>query len=613
MISFKSILGKGAFVLFLVPVLAYGQFVQLPTPIWEPSHTISKSSFRVLEQPLTLPFWDDFSSPGIDTTKWISEGATQSFTVGNSAPTLGVVLLDGVDERGRPYSNVQFEQGFTDRITSKPIDLSTLSPLESNTVYLSFFWQAGGKGELPDPNDNISLQFLDPDGFWLTVWEMAGGLTAEQFFFTQEIVQVEPSFHHDTFQFRFQISGRSSGPFDSWVLDYVFLNKNRTPSSLNFQDRALTQLNARPFEKYTAIPLIVLQKNANGFWNNTKNEFKNLNNTFRAMEYTIEIRESSGQSIVKTINSNTPFNPVPVAQERRSFTSNRFSDIPLPEIETDYEMVTYLVTGDDVLIVQENGVGVRYPEIDFRINDTVRTSIPIRDFLAYDDGSVDYSAGINQRSGMLATRYEVDDPFFLKGISINFTNFTQIGRVIDLTVWTDLEQEPVYVKEVLIPEKNDLNEFAYFEIDQNISLNSTFYIGFSQFTNDFVYVGLDKTHDNGQEIFFNVVGAWVQNTTVEGSLMMRPHLSLTAPVDNDDSEGSIPFKVYPNPVSEKLYVEGEFQSFEIFDPMGRNLSLPFEDYEKGKIINFVGQQKGIYLLKTLNIQKQQKSIRILVK
>jgi hypothetical protein len=480
-------------------------------------------------------------------------------------------------------------------------------------VYLSFFWQAGGKGELPDPNDNISLQFLDPDGFWLTVWEMAGGLTAEQFFFTQEIVQVEPSFHHDTFQFRFQISGRSSGPFDSWVLDYVFLNKNRTPSSLNFQDRALTQLNARPFEKYTAIPLIVLQKNANGFWNNTKNEFKNLNNTFRAMEYTIEIRESSGQSIVKTINSNTPFNPVPVAQERRSFTSNRFSDIPLPEIETDYEMVTYLVTGDDVLIVQENGVGVRYPEIDFRINDTVRTSIPIRDFLAYDDGSVDYSAGINQRSGMLATRYEVDDPFFLKGISINFTNFTQIGRVIDLTVWTDLEQEPVYVKEVLIPEKNDLNEFAYFEIDQNISLNSTFYIGFSQFTNDFVYVGLDKTHDNGQEIFFNVVGAWVQNTTVEGSLMMRPHLSLTAPVDNDDSEGSIPFKVYPNPVSEKLYVEGEFQSFEIFDPMGRNLSLPFEDYEKGKIINFVGQQKGIYLLKTLNIQKQQKSIRILVK
>lgn len=609
---FKSILNKFLLMLLMPPMLVYGQFQQLPTPIWKNTMINSGASHRIMEGPLKLPFWDDFSSSGVDSTKWISEGATQSFTVGNSAPTLGVVLLDGVDQSGRPYSNVQFEQGFTDRITSQPIDLSALPPTESNTVYLSFFWQAGGKGELPDPNDEISLQFLNPEGFWLPVWEKSGGLTAEQFFFTQEIIQVDPEFHHDAFQFRFQIRGRSSGPFDSWLLDYVFLNKNRTPTDINFQDRALTELNARPFEKYTAVPLFVLQKNPNGFWNRTANEFKNLDNTFRAMEYSIEIRESSDQNLIKSINSNTPFNPVPTAQERRSFNSNPFSEIPVPENETDYELVTYLVTGDDALTVLENGQSVSYPDIDFRINDTVRTIISIRDYFAYDDGSVDYSAGINQRSGMLATKYEVDDPFYLKGISINFTNFTQIGRVIDLTVWTDLDEEPVYVKEVFIPDKNELNEFAYFEIDQNILLDSTFYIGFSQFTNDFVYVGLDKTFDNGQEIFFNVAGAWVQNQTVEGSLMMRPHLSVLAPVELD-ADGVIRGKVYPNPVTERLYVEGDFENFEIFDPMGRLLSLPMEEYEKGKIINFVGQQKGIYLLKTWNGQKQQKSIRILVK
>lgn len=609
---FKSILNIFVFALFIVPKMAFGQFQQLPTPSWERISIKDGVSNRIMEEPLSLPFWDDFSKPRIDSTKWISEGATQSFTVGNSAPTLGVVLLDGVDESGRPYSNIQFEQGFTDRISSQPIDLSNIPPSESNTVFLSFFWQAGGKGEFPDLNDEISLQFLNPEGFWLTVWEKAGGLVAEQFFFTQEIIQVDPEYHHEGFQFRFQIRGRSSGPFDSWLLDYVFVNKNRTPTDLISQDRALTELNARPFNKYTAIPLILLQKNPDGFWNNTINEFKNLSSTFRAMEYSVEIRESADQTLIKSINSNTPFNPVPTAQERRSFTSNPISEIPLPEVETDYELITYLITGDDFLTVQENGQSVTYTEIDFRVNDTVRTNIPIRDFLAYDDGSVDYSAGINQRSGMLATRYEVDGPFFLKGISINFTNFTQIGRVIDLTVWTDLDEDPVYVKEVFIPEKIDLNEFAYFELDQNISLDGTFYIGFSQFTNDFVYVGLDKTYDNGQEIFFNVVGAWVQNETVQGSLMMRPHLTLTAPVEIDE-DGSIPSKVYPNPVSERLYVEGEFESFEIFDPMGRSLSLPTEVYEKGKIINFVGQQKGIYILKTLNNEKEQKSIRILVK
>lgn len=609
----KSILCIVFFVLLLAPYTSYSQFQQLPTPVWDKGNEQNPKSLRIKETPLSLPFWDDFSRPGIDSTKWISEGATQSFTVGNFPPTLGVLLLDGVDERGRPYSNIQYEQGFTDRITSQPINLSEIPPTESNTVYLSFFWQAGGKGELPDLNDEISLQFMDSDGFWFDVWNKPGGTLAEQFFFTQEIIQVAQEYHHEEFQFRFQIRGRRSGPFDSWVLDYVFLNKNRTPAETHFQDRALTELNARPFEKYTAIPLIVLQENPGEFWNNTGNEFKNLSNTFRAMEYSIEIRESQSGNLVKSINSNTPFNPVPVGNERRSFISNPFSEITLPEVETDYELVTYLITGDDVLTVQENGESVLYPEIDFRINDTVRTKVPIRDFLAYDDGSVDYSAGINQRSGMLATRYEVDRPFFLKGISINFTNFSQIGRVIDLTVWTDLEEDPVYVKEVFIPEKNDLNEFAYFELDQNVSIDSTFYIGFSQFTNDFVYVGLDKTYNNGQEIFFNVVGAWVQNSTVEGSLMMRPHLTLTAPVDNDDAEGSIPFKVFPNPVTERLHVEGQFETFEIFDPMGRILSLPMEEYEKGKIINFTGQQKGIYLLKTLDSQKKQKSIRILVK
>jgi hypothetical protein len=98
--------------------------------------------------------------------------------------------------------------------------------------------------------------------------------------------------------------------------------------------------------------------------------------------------------------------------------------------------------------------------VDFRDNDTVRTLLPIRDFLAYDDGKVDYSAGINQRSGTLALRYEVDGPAFLKGISINFTNFAQVNSVVDINVWRDLEQTPIYSREVIIPDKGGLGELC---------------------------------------------------------------------------------------------------------------------------------------------------------
>ncbi|MCH6200481.1 T9SS type A sorting domain-containing protein [Aquiflexum sp. LQ15W] len=600
-----------ALALILSPYSSIAQFQQLPTPTQSVNKTQNQRNYRTQERPLTLPFWDDFSGIQIDTNKWVSEGATLSTTVANAAPSIGTLLLDGIDEKGRPYSTVQFEQGFTDRITSLPINLSELSLAEANSVYLSFYWQPGGKAEMPDSNDNILLQFLDKDSLWVNVWEQSGGLAAEEFFFTPQIIQLLPEFLHDGFQFRFQIQGRSSGPFDSWILDYVYLNKNRSLTDLSFPDRALTVSNSRPFEKYAAIPLFLLKKDADLAWESTSNEFKNLDRGFRAMEYSFEIREKENQTLVKSINSNTPFNPVPIAQERRTFTSNLIFEVPLPEEEMDYEIVSYLVTGDGLLSGVENGVNVTYPEVDFRINDTVRTVIPMRDFLAYDDGSVDYSAGINQRSGMLAVRYEVSSSVYLKGISINFTNFTQLGGVIDLMVWKELEEAPIYKKEVFIPTKESLNEFGYFEIDQNIEINGTFYIGFTQFTNDFLYVGLDKTYDNGSEIFFNATGSWVQNETVEGSLMMRAHLLETPPFENE-SEATIPLKIYPNPVLGLLVIEGKIDAINIYDPMGRNIILPITDNEKGKSVNFEGMQRGIYVIKT-TINKDQKSFRIVVK
>lgn len=595
--------------MLMVPQVLFAQFSQLPTP--RKTQEPNSSNYRKQEEPLRIPFWDDFSKTGLDTTKWNVRGATQSFSVGNSAPSYGVVLLDGTDQNGRPYSTTQLDQGETDQITSKSIDLSAISPAEENSVYLSFFWQAGGKAEMPDAADELRLDFLDANGIWVTVWEKSGGLSAEQFFFTQELIQVSPRFHHVAFQFRFSIRGRSSGPFDSWILDYIFLHKNRNANDLFTPDRALTLPNARPFDRYSTIPLFLIQRDSETFWTNTQNEFKNLGNTFRAMEYSFEIRDKESQSVIKSINSNTPFNPVPIAQERRSFSSNPIDDIALTDEEKDYELVSYLVTGDGLLQGVENGQPVSYPEVDFRINDTVRTLLPIRDFIAYDDGKVDYSAGINQRSGMLALRYEVQGPAFLKGISINFTNFAQVNSVVDINVWRDLDQAPIYDKEVIIPDKGALENFAYFEVDRNIEVGGVFFIGFTQFTNDFVYVGLDKTYDNGSEIFFNVSGAWQQNERIQGSLMIRPHLSPTRVVQTD-ADASISVKAYPNPVTSQLNLEGDFENIEVFDPVGRRVNLPMTETETGKIINFENMQMGVYVVKASK-GKHLHTFRILVK
>ncbi|MDO9553247.1 T9SS type A sorting domain-containing protein [Rhodonellum sp.] len=590
---------------------AFAQFSQLPTPERVKAQKTKNQNLKIKESPLNIPFWDDFSADAIDTAKWMVEGVTKSNTVGNSPPSLGVLLLDGVDNTGKPYANAPTAQGLTDRITSKPIDLSNLTSQEANTLFLSFYWQAGGKAELPDARDELTLLFLDGQGIWTEVWSQAGGFEDNQQVFTPETIAVPPSYQHAAFQFRFQARGRSSGPFDSWLLDYVFLNKDRSANASFFDDRSLTSTNDRPFEKHSAVPLFELKRNPERYWAKTRNEFNNLSNRFRAMEFTVEIRERDSQAILQKINNNTPFNPVPLALERRSFSSNDFLNIKLPDTQQDWEILTYLSSGDEFLFKLIDGDTLFFDAVDYRVNDTVRTTLPLRDYFAYDNGSVDYSAGINQRSGMLAVRYEIDELTYLRGISINFTNFNQVGRGVDLMVWNDLDEPPVIVKEILIPESRDIQEFSFFEFDTNVQVNDIFFVGFMQFTNDFIHVGLDKTKDNATEIFYNVSGSWQQNESVTGSLMIRAHLNPEAPV-TEESEAPPKPVAYPNPVEDKLFVEGVFDSIVIYDSFGRILNLASEDFQKGKIINFAGLQKGVYLIKLIN-NKEQTSIRILVK
>ena len=43
-----------------------------------------------------------------------------------------------------------------------------------STVYLSFFWQIKGLGEIPNTEDSLRLQFLSRDSVWVTKWVLKG-------------------------------------------------------------------------------------------------------------------------------------------------------------------------------------------------------------------------------------------------------------------------------------------------------------------------------------------------------------------------------------------------------------------------------------------------------
>jgi hypothetical protein len=555
-----------------------------------------------------LPFWDDFST-GIDTLKWLVSGVSYTETIGQNAPSLGMILFNGVDENGRPYSNQIGDRGEGDFLTSRPFDLGTLTNSQKESLFLSFFWQAGGKAEAPDNTDRLTLQVLNPQGVWTTIWFRPGGPTNDRSVFNQEIIKILPEWQHASFQFRFFSEGRQIGPFDSWLVDYVYLNYNRSESDLTYRDRALTQRNQLTLGPYSAYPLELLQQEQSGTWSQIQNEFFNLESRFRAMEYSIELKDSLG-NLVEVINENTPFDPVPNSLERRTFLSREFAEIPVPTATSDLVITTSLTSGDGYLFEIQDGDTLRYNSVDYRLNDSVTSVFPIRDFFAYDNGSADYSAGINQRGGQIAVRFETPEPMYLKGISINFTNAIQANQALDVVVWNEVDATPLLVKESRIPVKVPGEDFIYYSLDTNLRVSGTFHIGFTQFSSDFIHVGLDKLNDHGDKIYYNVGSGWVQNEEVKGSLMIRPHVALAPPFE----EAQIPdpsFRIYPNPVTDRLRVEGKFTEIEIFDSFGRRILLPRERNGEAEIINFEGQRPGIYVV-NLFAESGTKSFRILV-
>lgn len=556
-----------------------------------------------------IPFWDDFST-GIDTLKWIVQGSCYTETIGLNAPSIGMILLDGVDVNGKPYSFSIQDQGESDYLISKPFDLTSIPEVEKESLFLSFFWQAGGRAELPDENDRLSFEILNEEGNWVPIWRKQGGDFANRDKFSQEIIRILPQWQHAGFQFRFVSDGRKSGPFDSWLIDYVYLNTGRTETNLTYPDRSLTRINNLRLGDFGAFPQALLEGNQPPNWSFIQNEFLNLENRFRAMEYSITIEETDTGLIIP-INTNTPFNPVPNALERRIFQSREFSELAVPKNETTLKITTTLTSGDKPLFVVNQGDTTFFENVNFRDNDSVSTYFPLLDFFSYDNGSADYAAGINQRSGMLAVKYDSPAEVYIKGISVNFTNPNQVDQAIDVMIWKELERDPIFARQELIASPAAGEDFLYFLLDTNIRVSGEFYIGYTQFTDDFIHVGLDKTNDQGDKIFYNVAGAWAQNEEVAGSLMIRPHVSLAAPFAESEVPGNS-LRIYPNPSQGILNIEGRFSQLRIFDSFGREIFPQRELTSQGEIVNFISNKPGIYLLSIVT-EAGPESFRILVK
>ena len=558
---------------------------------------------------LDLPFWDDFSTyEGIpDPAKWInSEGVYVNRTQAINPPTLGVATLDGATGNGGIYNPDPFKPGPADSLTSKIIDLSTIKPSEINTVFLSFFWEYDGFVEKPDSEDSLRLQFKDSEGVWNTIDVFTDKDFIAADTFVQVIYNVVPVYFHSGFQFRFQIFGKLNGPYDAWHIDYVFLNKNRKINDKTYFDRAVSRRPSYLFKDYSAIPIDHYFNSPEKFDIPSSIDVYNLDAIFQPISYSaIVVDQFDPEQVIDVLNTNTELNPILQGQERRTIRASLLDNSKLDSnLDSLYLQIRfYLSTGDTI---QSNG-------IDFRVNDTTYSNFTLHDYYAYDDGSAEFGIGIEQKSGKVACMYVLEKRDVLTQVDVHFPNIgrNQAGTPFDLLIWKKLsnaQADVIYRRENLtIDAITSFNEFQSIRLPE-LQVQDTIYIGWESLTNEMMVMGLDKENDMGNRLYYNVDGTWKQNSDISGSPMIRPHFGTGEGgiIGIDEDMVTEPVKIYPNPASSQLIIEGNFKSGTLYDLQGRVLKHiePYE-YILPTVVPVHDFRPGLYILEITCQEKRQ--------
>jgi hypothetical protein len=589
--------------LSLITISGSAQIALKPIPKIIKSST---SAARVESHTITLPIWDDFStSTGlVDTTWWMLESQSQVIVkhgIGIDPPSTGVATFDGVDASGIPYLTAPTD-GSVDSLVSHNIDLTQVPINLRNTVYLSFFYQFYGNGEPPEEQDSLMVFFKNVDGDWDKVWPInsSDNYTTDPTVFTEIFTQVSgEKYFHNEFQFMFKAKGRQNGWLDNWLVDYVYMDKRRSATDNSYFDRTFTAPPSSVFDQFTAMPFddFMASLNKSELVNSTKNKLRNLEAEGINIEYSVNLYDTLNNVLIETTTSNKTENLVKFGL--LDISSKAFdASLIDPSADSLFLMLEYLIdkSGDKFLIdsIHNNNIDTVFydgedgrKKIDLRQNDATKSYFNLHNYYAYDDGTAEYGAGINQPQGKLAVQFNVVESKYLNRIDIYFPNIqgNQAGVPLELFVLNNLDgdENSVRFQSNIAISHTGINQFITYKLAQPIFVTDTFFIGFTNLssTNEWLSIGLDKNTDSFDRVYYNVDGNWFPNTEIHGSLMMRPYFTQETPVVGIRDKSSFSLEIYPNPSTGRLKIEGNFNSFKLVDLLGKE--VPFELIDRNEL------------------------------
>ncbi|MFW5945181.1 MAG: T9SS type A sorting domain-containing protein [Bacteroidota bacterium] len=599
-----------------------------------------KQSPSVYPDTLSLPFIDDFSR-GVGYPFdgfWEDNHGYMNYQYAVNPPSIGVLTMDALDGKGMLYSNAHANpNGFkADELTSKPIDIE-LEP--SDSVYLSFYYQSGGRGDTSggEFQDSLILQYYSPDSArWQNMWSASysredtlylrnyaagsfekiytGPLGHRKFY--QAMVPVKKEKHlKKGFRFRFRnyasFSGSDEIPsmasnIDHWHLDFIRLDTNRSHRDTIINDIAFVKPLESLLVNYESVPWEHFpDANPYEMGNSLSVTYRNLGNKVWNISREFEIIDRISDNKIEEFTGGTGDDIPPYTKE----TYPRTIEYIFPYEGRDsalFEIKSYLVT---------DTTSERAP---YRWNDTIRYLQKFYNYYAYDDGTAENGYGIpgeGSENAMVAFRFRNYTPDTLQAIQMYFNQtLHNAGRnSFKLMIWADNDGKPgrvIYEQQEARPVYEDsVNQFHNYVLKEKPFIEADhFFIGYQKFNREMLNVGFDVNNVNNDKVFYNKSGEWL-SSRLEGTLMIRPVFGKNIKYGETSSEEEPEpppdppaFEIYPNPVRSELHVDIEENNYRdyscsIFDVQGRAV---VKERRLKRTLNLEHLPAGMYLLKLRN-------------
>lgn len=616
--------------------VAFSQFTILPIPREVPVEHKSQYGGRTKDlTPMPLPFWDDFSFsnvPGFPHDTIWAYGASVSVNLGLgiNPPSLGVATFDGLNAQGVPYDvNDVLAKGIADSLVSRPIAMDLVPAGERGSVFLSFYYQFRGNGEPPDPGDQLRVLFRNSSGAWVNVLTLENNGTLQDNEFIQTLIPVNgDEYYHNNFQFNILSYGRLSGPYDTWNIDYVYLNKGRNASDTSYPDRTINIPLTSMINGYYAMPFDHFMENPSANLTPPLLSMHNLefipgngnDSDVQPINYdsqdSVFVYRNNSETIYTHLldNATTIGNPLQPLEFRKTpiQTLPNLSNLAVVDSAARIKMKLWINSGDNVVPSMADPLGdyntAKYSPIDFRVNDTTNIEFTLDNYYAYDDGTAEYGAALNQPGALLAYLFEMKTakPDTIVSLDLYFPTFGEnIDQSIQIQILKDLTGDPgsfLHTETVKVV-RGSHNNFWRLQLSRFVGVRDKFYIGWKQSTSTVLAIGLDKNTNSGDKIFFNLNGAWEPNILLTGSLMIRPIFGkFTGTITGLANEQLEPPAFYPNPSKGNFMVSGKVQNLKIYTIAGQEMSFTSYETDNGKMIQMNYPTPGLYILQLQTAQ-----------